>query len=1798
MNLLDLKDKRKNQPTSTPGYFRIGFIALDIPPEDIVTSRVTNSDEVTPLRSQYSMFVKTGQSRWDVSVSWTALASEQENGTIDYSQWEDLRYIIAMFKAAPFVEVENQHLREVFFAVDPSMEHNRMAFGLRQLRIETHNDMVNALKVTLTMTWFNYYPYTGDFGYVGTDGQSVDASQSPEFKSYLDSWMKTNMVPKSGDEDDFADGDDWANQIPGTLLMRWRRYLPISLEGIADTKALEAPAQEKQEPVKRPEEVKKAQVPSTLRELIESMGAAAQKTQIAHGIPASVTVAQGLLESGFGKSGLTRTANNWFGIKARGSEPSVTFPTKEFQDNRWITVKAQFRKFDSMEDSFAQHAEFLKQKRYRAAFTHQDDPFKFITEVWKGGYATDPAYPNKVSDIIRRYDLTRFDKINKTDVVEKPTDPSIQNGAISAKSLEKMNTDLAVQIKQYVDQLDKGGWRLDHYTEKDAFFYKEHDILLTDESNGDVQNEFSLWPQGLVVLMVNNLAQIPLASYQYPTYQHVGPSASVISFAFTSEGLYLEDVEAGTQEPIHLGIRALNAMAHNLEDQFHRMKVRWRSVRSVHRMQAVRVYNQVLNMMGVHSIMLKDVMTATLPESANMVSVQMTGSHYENVFEELGSYLIKGVKDAYKKPFLDYLQAFDVGMTDNEKKAVGQVIRYRDARKNLDLVFLNQMLLDPKVGILENVEMPISISYDDEKTLRALLDEGMPGTGKDDDAFVLAKTGEKTGVPKVAVRNIWPDYASRLKASSSMSLTDFLFLNAVAGKIRTGPSGLAFVDHGLKKEYDESLENVWNSLKKQLDKYNLGVAKIYDDVLLKSLDSDPLLSTQAQIIVNDPKFTDKVKGVGQKGSPAMDPQNSGHGAYRDMGLAELQKNGKDLNPGYYFFDHKTSFDQSIKDAIRSSIEADKKLNASKTADLSNSISSSMDMEGETFIKAIHAPDVHMSAAFPTFKLFLMEEDNSGVFYAFDDFYSFASVTDIEIIRFRDKPDVAVIQMTNLARLLSHKLFDDTVMGKHEASFEPHEVRVPITDDKGNPISGPGGIIEGSGEDRRGRNYIKVNGRNLSEGMGSGYNEVPLSYFPLQTGTKIEIRMGSSNNPDELTRVFAGTVAEMEGDELLIIRAQGFMQELMEPVADKIGTDQFWSLSTLLHFGFKKGPRFGGVKIWGDSGDTGTIMKKILECSSAKHFGHWQVLKSVDPMMKGWDWKRLTGDILTAVGGTTIGPVIASGYNRVGENVLINHIIGLDGKPEKLVNKKRDFFDQTPWWAYASWYHIPEDKLSPWEYIQDVSRRYPEYILTVKDYGFPYGCDGTLVFAHPRDSYYSRPFNYDETRNERELNKQAAETFTKWWNSVGKQDYKNTYEKALEVTPWLFSLGISSNPLVYGIAQALNSDILLDNAIRRVDAEGVTAFEDVTNKMVTRGLVAMLETINNITPNILVDEGKFQQVKAEWLALRRKWQAFRNAMHPTQFSLLRPVRKYHYVDHQAIVHNGMILNDQVFNAVRIQDSLFRLNENIPDHYTRVLEADEMIIEPEDNVEDQNLSASYAHSFLKEEVGKMYRGELVLRGMPAIEPWDVLFVTDPSTGVTGPVEVDRVIHSFNQENGYITIVTPRAFTQVNETASKEFVKRLAIGITEAHKLAYSGWNQFVAADASSQRAAFLVPAAGALSTAGAVSTLSGVSASALAAPVVSLIPAASATPPGWLAWAVIGALAAGGAAYIVSRNQEQNRILISPLMRHGKPWVGGLQGYEIGDWFRLIQKDWTNFWVDEIEPTLFSYRQIKGYLEDVR
>ena len=128
---------------------------------------------------------------------------------------------------------------------------------------------------------------------------------------------------------------------------------------------------------------------------IEQYRETAVRQQQEYGIPASITLAQGLLESGAGQSRLATEGNNHFGIKCHNTWKGDGIYMDDDEKGEC------FRKYGNAAESFEDHARFLKRKRYEPLFSLDVTDYKgWANGLKKCGYATDPRYASKLISII------------------------------------------------------------------------------------------------------------------------------------------------------------------------------------------------------------------------------------------------------------------------------------------------------------------------------------------------------------------------------------------------------------------------------------------------------------------------------------------------------------------------------------------------------------------------------------------------------------------------------------------------------------------------------------------------------------------------------------------------------------------------------------------------------------------------------------------------------------------------------------------------------------------------------------------------------------------------------------------------------------------------------------------------------------------------------------------------------------------------------------------------------------------------------------------------------------------------------------------------------------------------------------------------------------------------------------------------------------------------------------------------------------------------------------------------------
>jgi hypothetical protein len=1725
---------------SKSGYFRIGNVVLNIPPTNIITDRIINNNRKAILRGKNELFTKSGQARWDVTISWTAV--QDPSTTNPNSEWSKLQTILAMFKVAPFVEVENAHIRQIFTSSSLTSNGQRMAFGMRQLKVDSHPDIVDGLIVTLTMTYFNYAPYTLDFGYVGDSQQPTDATKSGLFADYLTEWKSNNLTVK----DPAFQPAPWNTQTPGTLTFAWREYKTLNVipplvtpDALATTNP----------PTPAPTAAKGLATLGNASGLtganlafvntLNSAAASAAKSWLSAVVAAgySFTITSALRtyqqQSALYATYVSQGGQSKVGTPG-GPKYLVASPGTLNADGS-VTGGSSHESGLCLDIVFTNHPPTttplsntsqpaIAAEGHHAALNplHGNNAFQYALQI-AGSYGWTHPFPIKDSVHWLYKGGVTNSAGSATTILPVPPRSTALNTNTNPTGLGPLSVDKA-EMQALIDQ----GFKFEYLTETKAFFYKLHEIKVNQAVN--------LVTSQVSVLFVNNLAQIPLANYQYPTYQHIGPASSLVSIQMTSTGSVV-----GNNDPIHSGLASITGMSAKLEEQYMAMQAISRTVKSIHAMQAVFVQNPVLNLLGIFSLLPEQISTEIVQESANMVQINFTSHQYENMYEDIEPYKINGITGSYITAVRKIIQSGSLtNLTSAEQSLLTKVLQFESDYKSSDANALGGWILDAATSA-SNGDFISTLTANPVITL--------------DPSQIQALTNNLQGSG-----NKYPSLISRANAAKSagyLTYADYVafksYNTSTTGKIS---SALGFMV-GATPDTGQ-LATIDSAVNSQINNIPSVTQGLYTQLIVFISNSDSVFAAQLQQLISSPQYSAQMSAAVPQ-SPSG--QNPGHGAYKDLGLPDTI-DGLETNPGMFFFDYNQKYRslvQSNLPGLLASISGSTNQANDTSASVTNTpavATGAIPTDPNQLAKMINIPGYSMAEAFPTFKLFFMEDANNGIFYAFDQFYSYSSIIEMEIVRAYDKPATAIVRMTNLYHIFDHKLFDNSLVGKREKdlamqfNFSENATSGPTTNSNGsstsvslNPITNQ--IV---GEDHR-------------EGFDPANPKlVPLKYFPLQTGSKVQIRFGYSNDPDKLTPVFNGQVTQIEEGELgeLIITCQSWLLELMTtPLPADSATNSSWFAINAILGG---GAAFSGTSIFSDKGDAQSVIRTMLSNPAAKHFGHFMLNGAApDNLLKGFNtWQTLSGSVASAIGNTSAAALINNAYDRSGENIMVNNYVDFTGNSQ--AGRTRSYFDQGDTSLFSLFdpytYYVDSNlNWTLWQLIRDVSRRYPEYLLLEKFYGFPYEADSTLVFSSPLDWYFARPtlIGDDEAIT-------AAETSTSyadWWRTQGAERLTrivNQFKSLLDpIISFLSGNGVSSQNYVN---QASTSFAALQAADKQL---------------------IIVATNSSIIPNFKERTDELKNFTNALAHLEAAYQAYVSVAADTNGqpnnSRIKPTRRYHFVDHQTIVHNGIKLNDKVYNAIKISAEkkssyIQKANTNIPSQHLRVLDVSDQINDPDKNVlsKSGNFATLICQSFLKEELGKMYRGELVLRGIPEIEPMDIILLLDPSTGVVGPVEVDQVINSFTQEMGYVTIIKPRAFIAINETAGASIGRGLAMTMA-------SSVNTLLGRNVNSKVTVQDALNGGALDPAAVPTVISPLN------PLLGLV----------------DLLAASAFFTIVDDKFVPNPVLVQPLSRFNRPWVGGLQGFTLTGLRGHFDEAFLNWKADNIWPLIDLYRKANNLNE---
>ena len=190
------------------------------------------------------------------------------------------------------------------------------------------------------------------------------------------------------------------------------------------------------------------------------------------GVPASIKLAQGILESDSGKSSLARAANNHFGIKCgSGWQGEEYYKKDDDYDENGQLIKSCFRQYRNPDASYVAHSEFLRDpaKSFRYGFLFRLEPTDY--KAWakglrQAGYATNPRYPELLISIIERYNLNQYDTPGAVDPVdvEVPTNEMI-TGILRANDVSYFVSEAPISVAEVAKQVDLSARRLLEYNE-------------------------------------------------------------------------------------------------------------------------------------------------------------------------------------------------------------------------------------------------------------------------------------------------------------------------------------------------------------------------------------------------------------------------------------------------------------------------------------------------------------------------------------------------------------------------------------------------------------------------------------------------------------------------------------------------------------------------------------------------------------------------------------------------------------------------------------------------------------------------------------------------------------------------------------------------------------------------------------------------------------------------------------------------------------------------------------------------------------------------------------------------------------------------------------------------------------------------------------------------------------------------------------------------------------------------------------------------------------------------------------
>lgn len=762
-----------------------------------------------------------------------------------------------------------------------------------------------------------------------------------------------------------------------------------------------------------------------------------------------------------------------------------------------------------------------------------------------------------------------------------------------------------------------------------------------------------------------------------------------------------------------------------------------------------------------------------------------------------------------------------------------------------------------------------------------------------------------------------------------------------------------------------------------------------------------------------------------------------------------------------------------------------------------------------FKKNFYFNKLSMRRAYPTFKLFLIDEDTpySEIGTRFtDDFYSVNSINSIMIVRSREiAADLAIIEVTNVDGRFTHRMYE----------YGWLKLKKPYS-------SIPGPKVEDTP------------------------SENDIANLEIKDGTKIQIRLGYSNCADELEVVFNGQIVSIEGSDIITLTCQSYATELVSHPKGMDDQKNFWFnadtdeiLSTYIcspeckHFGrYEEVPqlaflryykfRADGKPRWVYAWKKETSDDNIFAAPVRSYYNvYWGIFGSV--FWGDGSFTQNAGNLITS---SLVAGLAASAFPILGVEYLASKAFG-------------GFLDYLP------------ANITVWEIFKEMELRHPGWIASA----VPYDDRMTMFFGVPSMKYF-----YREPHSSKEI---GLSSILSEMRAFG-----------IRITnPGAGILRLGAENLLTSQDQRFESMMMSKGTQILKDALSGDGINDSTR--------AMAQTV--------LDEFQDKVVLARTGLMQGNKPTVGEAMLSYR---TRPFRNYHFVtsEHDIIANNIRADHRGTANAIRVmyntkkaganrsanlgldmqktegENILIKLDDTLPEELIR----EKVVMEP--NAQGRDMGRRYGIGHLYRETKEYYKGEMVILGDPKIKPYDVIYMIDTYNDIVGPIEVRKVTHIFRRETGFITEIVPDLCCTINEASTM---------------LMDDAFGQIC----SQLWADYLQPTLGVYSTAKAGAV--GVGASIGAGYLSWLV-----MPPTGLAM-IAGsvALSLAGGIKIVRMLQGRYPIIVTPLLKHGKPYITGMQAYEIDGLVSNVMAEWKQWNEDVKEGAKFwgmGYRYVQNNL----